>query len=75
MKGTAMFDYTTAALNEATVRLYDGSEVEIFYNPAGQNGWLEAVIGAYDPLTDDVIYWDLNGRSLGHDDHIVGVVE
>jgi hypothetical protein len=69
-----MIDYTEAALNEATVRLSDGSEVEIFFNPAGQNGWLEAVIGAYDPHTDDVIFWDLNGRSLGYDDHIVEIV-
>lgn len=69
-----MADYTEAALNEATVRLADGSEVDIFYNPAGHNGWLVGVIGAYEPRTDGVIYWGTDGIGLGHDNDIVEIM-
>jgi len=34
-----MTDYTDAAQREATVRLADGSTVDILFNPAGTNGW------------------------------------
>lgn len=69
-----MTDYTEAARREATVRLSDRREVDIFFNPAG-DGWLEAVIGSYDPHTEDVIFWDVNGRPLGHADRIVEIVK
>ena len=70
-----MADYTEAAMREATVRLADGNEVEIFYNPAGQNGWLDDVIGAYDPFTDDIVYWGTDGIGLTHNNDIVEIIE
>ena len=69
-----MTNFTEAARCEATVRLSDGTEIKIFYNAAGQNGWIDDVIGGYDPLSDDVIYWDLRGRGLGHNDNIMELV-
>jgi len=73
MKGTAMFDYTTAALNEATVRLSDGSEWTIHFVPAGTDGWNIPVIRAYD-YTDDTQIWNTDGTALSADADIVGVV-
>ena len=70
-----MTDYTELAIREATVRLADGTEVDIFYNPAGHNGWLVDVIGAYDPYIDEVIYWGTDGGGLGHTNDIVEKLE
>lgn len=69
-----MFDYTTTALNEATVRLSDGSEWSIHYVPAGTDGWNEPVIRAYD-YGDEVLYWDTDGYALSADSDIVEIVE
>ena len=68
-----MIDYKLAARNQATVRLSDGSTVELRLNPAGQNGWIVDVIYAYD-LHDDCIVWDINGTPLGHEDRIVEII-
>lgn len=59
-----MTDYTDAAQNEATVRLADGSTVDILFNPAGVDGWLVDVIYAYDGSDDGVMTWDIDGT--GH---------
>ena len=69
-----MTDYAEAARREATVRLSDGREIEIFFNPAGENGWLDDVIAAYDPHTDDLIYFGTDGIGLGHNTDIVEVM-
>jgi len=59
-----MTDYTEAAKNEATVRLADGSTVDILFNRAGVDGWLVDVIYAYDGSEDGVMTWDVDGT--GH---------
>jgi len=59
-----MTDYTLAAQREATVRLADGSTVDILFNRAGTNGWLVDVIYAYYGGGDDVLTWDVDGT--GH---------
>ena len=56
-------DYTEAAKNEATVRLADGTTVDILFNPAETNGWLVDVIYAYDHY-EDTLTWDVDGT--GH---------
>ena len=68
-----MTDYTEAAMNEATVRLADGSEWSIHYVPAGTDGWNDPVIRAYD-YGDDVMYWDTDGWALSADADIVEIV-
>jgi len=68
-----MTDYTEAARREATVRLSDGDIVDIYFNPAGTNGWLEDVIISWTDH-DDYLTWDTGGRALGHDANIVEVI-
>lgn len=69
-----MTDYSDAARNGATAITSDGSFYNIRLNRAGNEGWLADVIYAYDH-NDDMYFWDLNGRALGHDNDIVGIVE
>lgn len=59
-----MTDYTEAAKNESTVRLADGSTMDILFNRAGVDGWLVDVIYAYDGSEDGVLTWDVDGK--GH---------
>lgn len=62
-----MKDFTEAAKNEATVRLADGNTVDIHFNPAGTEGWLEDVIIAYEE-DDTILSWDVDGKA-----HALGV--
>jgi hypothetical protein len=68
------FDYTDAAKNEATVRLADGSTVDILFNPAGVDGWLVDVIYAYYGGGDDVLTWDVDGTGYAGTPNIVEVL-
>ena len=68
-----MTDYTDAARNKDHVRLTDCSELNIYYIPAGVDGWNIPVICAYDHH-DDCLFWDMNGIALGHDANIIEIV-
>jgi hypothetical protein len=68
-----MADYTDAALRGATVRLNDGEVVVISYVPAGEEGWLDPVIRAWD-IYGDALHWELDGSDLGGND-AVDIVE
>jgi len=69
-----MKDYTDAAQHEATVRLADGSTVDILFNPAGVDGWLVDVIYAYDGSDDSVLTWDVDGTGHAGTPDIVEVL-
>lgn len=68
-----MTDFTLAAQDNACARLSDGSEVTLYFNSAGTEGWLVDVIYAYNHH-DDILFWNLDGLALGHDDNIVEIV-
>ena len=69
-----MKDFTEAAKNEATVRLADGSTMDILFNRAGVDGWLVDVIYAYDGSEDGVLTWDVDGTGHAGIPDIVEVV-
>ena len=68
-----MTDYTEAAMNEATVRLADGSECTIYFVPAGTDGWNIPVIYSYD-TSDGIMCWEADGTSVTADADIVEIV-
>lgn len=68
-----MTDFTQAAQNEATALLSDGSTVTLYFNPGGVDGWLDAVIYAYDDY-DDMLIWDTNGIAIGHTENILEIL-
>ncbi len=68
-----MGDYTDAARRQEVVRLSDGSEWTIHLIPAGVDGWLDPVICAYG-WADNNLFWDMDGRAIGHDADIVEIV-
>lgn len=68
-----MTDFTQAARNEAFARLSDGSVVTLYFNPGGFDGWLDAVIYAYDEY-DDMLVLDINGIGIGHTANILEIL-
>ena len=68
-----MTNFTQAAQNGATVRLSDGSAVILRFNPAGVDGWQDAVIYAYDHY-DDMLFWNIDGIAIGHTENILEIL-
>ncbi len=68
-----MTNFTQAARRGETVRLSDGSTVTLHFNPAGVDGWQDAVIYAYDHY-DDMLFWNTDGTALGHTENILEIL-
>ncbi len=58
-----MTDFFQAALNGCQAKLANGDVVNVHFNPAGENGWIEGVLVGY----DNGLAWSVEGMSLDGD--------
>lgn len=56
----------TLSPDTTQVELTDGSVVDVYFNPAGREGWLEDVLIAFDDH-DEQLVWDMTGTSLDNE--------
>jgi hypothetical protein len=61
-----MTDFVQAALNGCQAKLANGDVVNVHFNPAGKNGWVEDILVGFDNH-DNGLAWSVEGMSLDGD--------